>query len=54
MTDRTTRARISEGIAIMRSTIRERSWSIQPPRVAAVKPRIDPSVKLRIVAMVAI
>ena len=46
-TDRTTSATISEGIAIIRSTIRLRMLSTIPPRTAARKPKKEPSEKAR-------
>ena len=54
ITDSTTSAKISDGIDMIRSTKREMAWSTQPPETAAKKPRMDPSVKLRMVAAVAI
>ncbi len=53
MTERTTSAKISVGIAITRSTPRDRTWSTQPPTTAAVSPRIEPMTKLSTVAAVA-
>ncbi len=53
ITDSTTSAKIRVGIDMIRSTARDRSWSAQPPRTAARKPRTDPVVKLSTVAAVA-
>jgi predicted amidohydrolase len=41
-TDRTTKATISDGTAIIKSTTRDRPVSIHPPRVAARKPKNAP------------
>jgi hypothetical protein len=45
ITDSTTSAKISDGIDIIRSTKRDRSWSAHPPSTAARKPRMAPVVK---------
>ncbi len=52
-TESTTRAKISVGIDISRSTKRDITWSIQPPTTAAVKPRIEPIEKDSAVASAA-
>ena len=52
-TESTTRAKISVGIDISRSTKRDSSVSNQPPNTAAEKPRIAPSEKDSAVASTA-
>ena len=53
-TDSTTSAKISVGMAISRSTPRDRHWSTQPPTTAATNPRMEPTVNDSAVARPAI